>query len=357
VLNLDFMLKKALIPLFLFLSVNGILAQNSMDSRQYDWNPGIKGFGLVRGLEVSYHSNSSFDLTSTSDFYGDSKAKISHNRIFKTKLKFPIFLKSKVKITGGFEYSDEEFHFDDNEYTPYPLYKSLNDKNLKSIGGSLYMIAQLRRNMFFMLRFNAKLKGDYWKEHIGNVSKYTFLKMEISPIVGWKVNENKSWGLGVAYSYTFGDPLIFPLVLYNHKFAEKWGIEALFPARIKLRYQASELCYINAKARLQGGSYSIHFDDPLLGDFKTLELRRSDVNFSMELEKGITDWLWLSLEGGYRTNINFDVTNKNHPFSLSGSKLTSENNTIDSYASGGLFFNLSLFIVPSKKLLEKVGLR
>jgi hypothetical protein len=335
----------------------GVFGQNSLDSLKYDWNPAIKGTGPVRGFEVSYHANTNYHVNSNSDLYGNGKSEIDYNRVFDTKLRFPIVLNQKLKIAGGLDYSDEEFHFDDISNNDYPLYKSLNDKNLKSVGGNVYLMTQLKRNMFFMFRFSAKLKGDYWREHIGDVSKYTFLKIEMSPVIGWKVNPKKSWGIGIAYSYTFGDPLLFPVFVYNHSFADKWGVEAFLPARIKLRYQASKLCFINAKARLQGGSYSIHLDDPELNDFKTLELRRSDLNFSLEIEKGITDWIWASFEYGYRTNINFDVTNSNHAFSLSGGKLTSENKIIDSNAGGGLFYNLSVFLVPSKSILKKIGLK
>lgn len=337
-----------------FTSIFGLFAQEKVDAIKYDWTPSIAGSGPVRGLEVSYHSNSNFDVNSTSSLYGNGNGKVDYNRVFKTKLKFPVLIKDKIVVAGGFQYSDEEFHFKSDNY---PLYQSLNDKNLKSIGGNIYLMAQLKGNRFFMFRFSAKLKGDYWKEHIGDVRKYTFLKMEMAPMIGWKVNPRKSWGVGLAYSYTFGDPLVFPIFMYNHTFSDKWGVEAFLPARIKLRYQASKLCFINAKAKLNGGSYSIHFDDPDLNDFKTLELRRADVNFSFEVEKGITDWLWTSVETGYRTNLNFDVTNKNHALSLSGSKLTHEDNIIDSYAKGGMFFKFSVFISPSKSLLKKIGIK
>ena len=343
--------------LLIFTAFLGLFAQEKADTIKYDWNPSVIGGGPVRGIDISYHSNSDFDVNSTSSLYGNGKGNIDHNRVFKTKLRFPVLIKEKLKIAGGFEYSDEEFHFKNIDGNKYPLYQSLNQKNLKSIGGNVYLMTQLKENRFFIFRFSARLKGDYWKEHIGDVNKYTFLKMELSPIIGWKVNPKKSWGVGIAYSYTFGDPLVFPVFVYNHSFADKWGVEAFLPARIKLRYQASKLCFINAKAKLNGGSYSIHFDDPELSDFKTLEFRRSDVNFCLEIEKGITDWLWTSVESGYRTNINFDVTNKNHALSLSGSKLTKEDNIIDSYAKGGMFLKFSVFIVPSKSLLKKVGIR
>ncbi len=351
------MKKYVCLLLVIFIFGLELFAQEKVDSTNYDWNPSVVGGGPVRGLEVSYHSNSGFDVNSKSNLYGSGNGKIDYNRIFKTKIRFPILIKEKLIVVGGFEYSDEEFHFKDNSENTYPLYQSLNDKNLKSIGGNIYLMTQLKKNRFFIFRFSAKFKGDYWKEHIGNVNKYTFLKMELSPIIGWKVNSKKSWGVGLAYSYTFGDPLLFPIFVYNHSFADKWGVEAFLPARIKLRYQASKLCFINAKAKLQGGSYSIHFDEPELDDFKTLELRRADVNFSLEIDKGITDWLWTTVECGFRTNLNFDVTNKNNAFSLSGSKLTNENNIIDSYAGGGMFFNFSVFIAPSKLLLKKVGIR
>ncbi|WP_321282387.1 DUF6268 family outer membrane beta-barrel protein [Marinifilum fragile] len=361
-------LRKLIVFLSLIIMGNCVSAQLYSDSTHYDWNPSVVGSGPVRGFEASYTGVTGFDVGSKSEIYGDGKAKIDYNRIFKTKLRFPILIKKNLKMAGSIEYSDEEIHFQNSENISYPFYRSLNDKNMKSLGGSLYLMTQWKRNRYFMLRFNAKLKGDYWKEHIGEVSKYTFLKMEVSPVIGWKVNKYKSWGVGLAFSYTFGDPLVFPIFAYNHTFADKWGVVAFLPAKIKLRYQPSELCFISAKTYLKGGSYSMHFDkqaqseemlnpdNPALSDFKTLEFRRSDVNFSLEIEKGITDWLWFSFEGGYRSNINFDVTNKNSTLSFSGSKFTNKDKIIDSYAKGGMFYNLTLFIVPSKSLLKKIGL-
>lgn len=351
-------MKRYLCLLFvIFISEFDLLAQDKVVHAKYDWNPSVIGGGPVRALEVSYHSNSTFDVNSTSNLYGKGKGKVDYNRIFKTKLRFPLLLKEKLILVGGLEYSDEKSHFKGDPKNTYPLYQSLNDKNLKSIGGNIYLMTQLKKNRFLIFRISAKLKGDYWKEHIGNVNKYTFLKMELSPVIGWKVNSKKLWGVGMAYSYTFGDPMLYPIFVYKHSFADKWGIEAFLPARIKLRYQASKLCFINTKVKLHGGSYSIHFDNTELSDFKTLELRRADVNFSLEIDKGITDWLWASVEYGYRANLNYDVTNKNHTFSLSGSKLTNEKSIIDSYAGGGMFLNFSVFIAPSKSLLKKIGVK
>ena len=351
-------MKRYLCLLFvIFISEFSLLAQDKVIHTKYDWNPSVIGGGPVRALEVSYHSNSTFDVNSISNLYGKGKGKVDYNRIFKTKLRFPLLLKEKLILAGGLEYSDEESHFKGDPKNTYPLYQSLNDKNLKSIGGNIYLMTQLKKNRFLIFRISAKLKGDYWKEHIRNVNKYTFLKMELSPVIGWKVNSKKLWGVGMAYSYTFGDPMLYPIFVYKHSFADKWGIEAFLPARIKLRYQASKLCFINTKVKLHGGSYSIHFDNTELSDFKTLELRRADVNFSLEIDKGITDWLWASVEYGYRANLNYDVTNRNNTFSLSGSKLTNENSIIDSYAGGGMFFNFSVFIAPSKSLLKKIGIK
>lgn len=344
-----------LLPIFAF--TLDLFAQAEVDGVNDDWHPSVIGESPVRGIEASYHSNSDFKVNSKSNLYGSGEGMVTYNRTFKTKLRFPFLIKDKLVLVGGFEYSDEEFHFKTYEKNTYPLHQSLNDKNLKGIGGNIYLMTQLKKNCFFIFRFSAKLKGDYWREHIGNVSKYTFLKMELSPIIGWKVNAKKSWGLGMAYSYTFGDPLLFPVFAYRHTFADRWGVEAFLPARIKLRYQAAKLCFINAKVKLHGGSYSIHLDDLELNDFKTLELRRSDVNFSLEMDKGITDWLWTSVECGYRTNLNFDVTNKNHALSLSGNQLSNEDMIIDSYAAGGMFFQFSIFIVPSKSLLKRIGIK
>jgi hypothetical protein len=328
-------------------------AQNESDSINY-WQPRVIGDHNTRGVEISYEGNGNYDITSESEPYGDSHGEVVRDRVFEVNAHFPVYLKPNLNIAGAFEYSDEKFHFS-GENQSYPLYQSLNEKNLKSIGGKLYVSVKLKHNSSFLFRFRGALKGDYGKQHIGDVGRSAFLKMEASTIIGWKISPYKSWGVGLAMNYTFGDPLIVPVLRYNNSFTPKWGVEADLPAQVRLRYRPGELWFINAHARLNGGSYSIHFDDPELDQFKTLELRRSDVNFSLEAERGINQWLWVTAEFGYRVNINFDVTNKNHKFSVAGRRLSNRESIIDSSAKSGVYYTFSTYIAPKafyKKVVE-----
>jgi hypothetical protein len=312
---------------------------------------------LPRGLEISYKANLDYPVHSTSTLLGPGRGEVEKNRIFTIKLKFPFLNKPKLKIAGGFMYSDEEFHFDDMPSNGYALYQSLNEKNLKSLGGALYFLMKGKNRSYFMLRMSGKFNGDYWKEHIGDVSQTNFLKFEIAPMMGWKLDPWKSWGVGVAFSYSFGEPLVFPVISYNHTFNSRWGIEALLPAKFKLRYQSSRLTYWNLIGKLSGGSYSIHMDAPGLNDFKTLELRQSEVDVSMNLEKGLNDWLWIEMAAGYRMNLKFDVTNNNNNrYTLSGKRISGKDYVIDSFVGGGAFLKIGMYITPSKSLIRKFGL-
>ncbi|TKG89080.1 hypothetical protein EYV94_26360 [Puteibacter caeruleilacunae] len=332
-----------------------LCAQSRCDSLEQNWIPKVNGCAPKRGLEVSYKSSLDYNVHSKSDLIGPSQDKIVQNRLFKLKLKVPMINRPNFKMIGGFHYSDEQFYFKNRLTNDYPLYQGLDKKNLKSIGGTLYFMHRLKERSFFMLRLGASLKGDYWKEGIGDVAPGTFLKYEITPLIGWKVNPYKSWGLGVAYSYSFGDPLVFPVIAYNHSFNKKWGIEAFLPAKVKIRHKFNDLSFLSFTTKISGGSYSVHLDAPELADFKTLELRRSELDFFFNLERGITDWLWVDLTAGYRANLRFDVTNKKHDFTLSGQKIFNKDYLIDSFADSGPFVKVSLFISPSKKLLKKLG--
>jgi len=351
------MLRKiiSLVGALLFCYYGVSYAQIQMDSTSLMWSPRVKGMPLPRGIEVSYKANIDYHISSSSDLIGMGKSEIQKNRLFSTKFRFPIINRTDIKVAGGFSYSDEEFKFDDIQTNDYPLYRSLNEKNLKSIGGSLYFLHRVKEKSFIMLRLSGKFNGDYWKEHIGDPSQETFLKYEITPVFGWKINDSKSWGIGLSYSFSFGEPFLFPVIVYNHTFNTKWGVEALLPARLKVRFDINQLTRVNFNSRVVGGSYSIHMDDRELSDFKTLELRRSELNLFLNLEKGITDWLWLDIALGFRFNLKFDVTSDNHRFTLSGNKVFQQDYIIDSYAQPGRFMKVGLYVTPSKKLIEKLG--
>ncbi|MCG8399825.1 DUF6268 family outer membrane beta-barrel protein, partial [Bacillus atrophaeus] len=75
---------------------------------------------------------------------------------------------------------------------------------------------------------------------------------------GWKKTEDLSWAIGVSYSYTFGRPLILPTFALNKNFNDRWGLEAVLPVLIKLRYAQNDNFYWFNGIEVNGASYRLN---------------------------------------------------------------------------------------------------
>ncbi|MCT4614789.1 MAG: DUF6268 family outer membrane beta-barrel protein [Marinifilaceae bacterium] len=332
---------------FVFISLfnsNSCMAQ----SDDY-WQPSVGGEYPVRGIEYRFTKNMNYNLYSKSEVYGNANGRIEDNCTSLVKLKFPIINKAKFKSVIGFDYGVERIKFSSNDVNNYEFYKGVDNKKYPMIGTGIYALAKLRHDMFFMFRSKFKLKGDYNSSKTKNISRKEFLQMELSPIIGWKKTENKSYGFGFAYSYSFGDPLIFPLFLYNRYYpSRKLNLHAYLPAKINISKQVHDKFFIGYRLNAKGGSYSVYFEEDKLKEYSVLALKRSEINSSIELLYGLSPWLWASCNIGYRHNINFHLTNNKNKVSFHTAR---ENEKIvKSDADSGLFIELSIFISPSDEI-------
>jgi len=302
--------------------------------------PALKGIPVGKGVSFEYQTmpNISIKTHDKTGNYGDSKNTIRTNSSIQAKIKIPIVNKSYLSILGGLKYTFEEYHFENLVENSNPFYRSLEDKALKSIGANITVIKPTKSKKFWILRVSADFNGDYSGNNSGSLTDY--LKFSISPALGWKVNDNFSYALGVSYNYRFGSPLILPVVAINKNFNEKWGIEAILPLSIKSRYiHNSRLNWLNT-IEIDGASYKLNNLEPAIGQFNNIHLHRSAIQFSTRIEKRLVGWLWAASEVGYNKNLTFNVTNSNR----------SKNDIIfENTLKGSLLFNVSLFISPRKK--------
>ncbi|PKP13379.1 MAG: hypothetical protein CVU08_05745 [Bacteroidetes bacterium HGW-Bacteroidetes-3] len=301
--------------------------------------PALKGIPVGKGASFEYQTmpNISIETHDKTGNYGDSKNTIKNNSHIEAKLKIPIVDKPYLNILGGIKYTFEEYHFENLDENSNPFYRSLEDKALKSIGANVTVIKPTKSNKFWILRANADFNGDYSGSNSGSLTDY--LKFSISPALGWKVNDNFSYALGVSYNYRFGSPLILPVVAINKNFNEKWGIEAILPLFIKSRYiHNSGLNWLNT-IEVDGASYKLNNLEPELGQFNNIHLHRSAIQFSTRIEKRLVGWLWAASEVGYNENLTYNVTNSNR---------SKKDIIFENTLKGGLLFNVSLFISPRK---------
>lgn len=321
-----------------------------MAQEMFSWNkntgycsPSVVGLPRAKAFIVKYELLPQFTIKSNSNQgnYGVGTATVSRNRRWDLKLRFPIINKPSITVAGGIKYSHEEFRFThSSSQNNYALYKDLEDRPLKSVGLHFYAIKPTKTNKYFILRTSFDLNGDYGSEEFG---KGEFVKFSMTPMIGWKKHENLSYAVGFSYGYTFGKPLIIPVMSINKNFDCNWGIESILPINIRLRFATNDKNYWYTGFELAGASYRLDNKDSVFKAFEKLHLFRSELRYTLNYERVIHDWLWMGFEVGWRKHLRFNLTNGPHATS---------NIIISNKLSDAILMNVSLFIVPPKGLLK-----
>lgn len=320
-------------------------AQDEETSDDFIWAAAsVEGMTLGKGLVFSYRRFSPYDIVSESqvpDLVSDAQGDIERIRNLIFKLRAPVLLKEQTQLVVGLEYRVDEFEFNAPDNINYPFYNQLHHKPLRGRGLRIYLNHSLNKENFISSRIGIDLNGDIPDEWHKTL-RYTF-----AGTYGWKVDHTKSWGVGVYFSYAFGRPLIFPVILYNKTWNEHWGIEALFPGLVQLRYNLNSNNIFYVGYDVSGASYNINIGETLNDRFGDVQLRRSELTPYIKYERDVYDFLWLSIQGGYRHNINFNVTEDN---------IFDEKVILENSVQSGWFIEGSLFIIPTeslKKLIKK----
>lgn len=301
-------------------------------------------FGMTRSKAIIIKQERVFNYRITSDGneagIGHGEDEVKFNKRWQFKLRFPVIMKAGFKLAMGLEYFKEEYHFEGYPENDYPFYKSLEDKPLRSVGTTFYIVKPWLGNRYFMMRMGLKFNGD---EGLGNLLHSDKLRVSAAPLIGWKKNPYTSFAFGFAYSYDFGRQGIYPVFSYNHTFNNRLGLESILPLEVKLRYTMSEKNLFYATTEFNGATYNIKLDDPSFPEDEDYYLRKSEVRFVVTYEREIHDWLWFSLETGVRSNFNFELVD---------SIKRNANTLIDSDFNNAFLFNASIFVVPPRKFLD-----
>jgi hypothetical protein len=348
--------------LFIILSFFPALAEaqndtiNRVTSGSQYCDPRLAGMAPSKGFYISYERTGNASITSVSrdTAVGNSSANIERNNKVELSLKIPIVTKGSMKLIGGFRYLYEEFTFKDaSGFSDYPLYANLQQKHLKSIGVNLSMLQSLSEKKFLIWRNDFDLNGDYTSK---NLPTSSFIKASSSLLYGWKKCETKSTAIGLYLNYSLGRQSILPVYLYNNTFNPHWGIEALIPAFIKMRYNINEKSLMYAGYTLEGASYNLDIDNPAIQQYKSLQLRKSNIKLFVELQREIYKFIWISVTAGIRQPTNFNITTKDDKGgSFSFSKgIVHGNQLIKNTVSLAPFLNATIFITPPKTLTNQV---
>lgn len=320
-------------------------------------DPKLIGMARSKAFSISYGRIFDHSITSVSrdgSIGGDTAIVDRHNR-FEVKGKFPIWNSPRLKIIGGIEYSFEEFNFKtDQEASEYGFYSNIQSKHLQSLGLNFNFLVPLTEVTYTGFRATGDLNGDYTSEELPTSS---FVKYSFSAVYGWKRCPTKSTGIGVFVNYTLGRRSIYPVFIYNNTFNKRWGIEAIFPAFVKARFNFSRKSILYFGYEVDGASYNLTIKDPPLANYASLQLRRSTVLGLLTYEQEIYDFLWIGISAGIRQPLSFNVTTQGDrptDFNLKKFKFVSSDPLIRNNLGLAPFVQFTLFIVPPRKLENKI---
>jgi hypothetical protein len=155
---------------------------------------------------------------------------------------------------------------------------------------------------------SADYSGNY---SLKSMMPLNYLKYSAALIFGKRPTELKQWGVGVARTYRVGEINYIPVVLFNSTDqANKWGTEILFPARAHVRRTINSRNMLFAGYELEGQSYRLWNTASVDGyDMQAdeLEVRRGEIRLRLIYEFALKDFIWMSVQAGYRINYRFDV--------------------------------------------------
>lgn len=303
--------------------------------------PSVIGMPRSKAFILDYEYVWRHRVESVSILDGDGLTELQNEHRYGLDIRFPIYNKDHLKFALGFAYTNEDFIFSDGESSDYPLYRTLNDRNLKSTGIRLYMVRSWRGQNYFIVRASLDLNGDYSG---GVIPENNYVKFSVAPMFGYKKNERVSMGGGLAWGYEFGQANIFPFFVYNNTFNSWLGLEMVLPASIQTRFTFSpkDIAYVGVK--LSGASFTMNtLEEGPLSDLGTVQLQTSEVKLMANYEREIYDFLWFRTEAGVRFNYKFDLTTEEQfrPDIL-----------VESSRKPAFYLRTGIFLVPPRKFLQ-----
>ncbi len=222
------------------------------------------------------------------------------------------------------------------------LATELSKNGLRTMGLNTTIFKPFNETNFVLFQGSADLSGDYdW-----NLMPAKYLKYSAAVVFGKRPSERKQWGVGLARTYRVGELNYIPIIMYNSTDAQnKWGSEILFPARAHVRRTINPRNMIFAGYELEGQSYRLYRNSVYRPE--DLEIRRGEIRLRMVYECSLKDFIWLSVQAGYRINYRYDVDqleNGKEIYRAFG-LLSKEPYVMTNSLTNPLYFNVSINLV------------
>jgi Domain of unknown function (DUF6268) len=293
-------------------------------------------------LSIGYDYGLGQDLNHTSRFSKNANTNINGSGGLRLAANVPVISNTKWLVTAGANYASTTYNasqYDQSSYFTSQLIKN----GLTTLGINTTVFKPLNDKKFLLAFASADANGAFQlnNENLGEYLQtptYT-----VAAFYGIKRNDRSIIAFGVSRTYRPGALGYIPLILFNHTFeSRKWGIEALFPARLALRRSFNPRNILFIGYELEGNSYRIIDQSKLSNSpYGNLQLRRSEIRPRITFERAVSGFIWFSAQVGMRLNYNFNVDDGDI-LRVIGDK---RDYYMDNTLSNAMYFNIGLHLV------------
>lgn len=322
-------------------------AEEAIDFSQFaDMAPaeGTKRYCTSKVLDLSPNKLISvgFDYQGPHSLTSDGED-VEVNSVSGTRISgnIPVISQTKVVWAVGFTHWQSFYDIPKHSESKLDLVNNLHKNGLSTTGINTTLFKPLNERNFILAFVSADMNGNYQlnSSDIGDFLGKT--RYSVAGFYGWKRNDRSMVAVGISRTYRPGALGYIPLVMFNHTFeSRKWGVEALFPARAAMRRTFNPRNILLAGYELEGNSYHLMNRDSKL-PFNDLELKRSELRFRLTYEKSVYNFIWISVQAGYRVNYNFNIDRGDQFRSIFGG----DPYTIENRLTNPFYFNVSLNLV------------
>lgn len=334
------LLKKITLFLIFTMLSTWCVAQTGAMNDTTDFRRFGKLFGTKPKLfSISLKSVQDFKIKTSSDETTNEEADVSENLRRDIYLRFPVYIKNGTIIGLNLRYRHEKFKFSDASNEDYQLFKRLEDNGLRSTGFDAILRRNDKKERTLTARLGFRLNGDSFDQD--NI--FDFLKVSFFAIRTHTKNKYTNFGYGFSAGYDLGIPAIYPVFVYQHYFNKHLSVNLNLPKQADLIYGFSDKTFLTWTTEISGASY--HVARPLIDGFTDLEFRKSEVRSYLRFEQEIYDFLWFGAELGGMQYLNLFVSEPQD---------RRRNAVLNLETDPAYFFKIGLFLVPPKKVYDKI---
>ena len=282
-------------------------------------SPKIEGLSPAKLISIGYDYQSGYGLGAgafgnkdNNKVWPQDSVNVLNSRGLRLGFNIPVVSRTNLVWQMGANYWEQRYAIEGLNGEPsnssHPLIQSLQENGLRTLGVNTTLFKPLDDRRFLLFQGSADLNGDF---SLPGLMPLKYLKYSAALIYGIRPNEKKQWGLGIARTYRVGELNYIPVFLFNWTDrSNKWGSEILFPARAHVRYTFNPRNMLFGGFELEGQSYRL-WDSPSLMSYnlrgEDLEIRRGEIRLRAMYEFSLKDFVWMSVQAGYRINYRYEV--------------------------------------------------